>query len=293
MKLTRSEWKARKFERRTIQRKANLIRVKSMHKFRLEKPTDLSTNKQIILSEKFYIGCSGWFYWEWKGILYPEKSKPSEWFNLYCKQFDTVELNAPFYSWPTIATVKTWYRQATSKKFVYAIKIPELITHIKKFAGTKELIKDFDIVADILGEKFGCFLYQCPPTFKYTQARLKRIVNQLNLQRRNVVEFRHISWWNQEVYETFRKYNIIFCSCSSPKFPDELIKTADDVYIRFHGKSKWYKHDYSKEELAEWVGQIKKSKAKRIWAYFNNTAEGHAIPNSQEFIKQLKNNNIM
>lgn len=259
-----------------------------MHKFRLENSAGLVANKKINLSEKLYVGCSGWFYWHWRGIFYPENSKTSEWFKQYQKKFTTVELNAPYYSWPSIATVKTWYRQASSKKFLYTIKIPELITHIKKFVGTKELIKDFDVVADLLGDKFGCFLYQCPPSLKFTSARLKRIVKQLNLQRRNVLEFRHISWWNQEVYETFSKNNIIFCSCSSPKFPEELIKTAKEVYIRFHGKSKWYKHNYSKEELAGWVSQIKKSHAKRIWAYFNNDRHGYALVNAKELIKQLK-----
>lgn len=287
-KLSLVEWRAKKAARREKQRKINLLRASKMHKARLTIQTNSSTTEKIQFAEKLYIGCSGWFYWHWRGKIYPETSKTNEWFNLYCKKFQTVELNAPFYSWPTVNTVKTWYKQAISKGFVYTVKIPELITHIKKFVGTKELIKDFDLVADELGDKFGCFLYQCPPSFKFSSARLRRIVKQLNLNRRNVLEFRHISWWNQEVYNTFSENNIIFCSCSSPKFPDELIKTADEVYIRFHGKSKWYRHNYTKKELAEWVLQIKKSGANRVWTYFNNDRDGYAIDNAKTFNRLLK-----
>ena len=67
--------------------------------------------------------------------------------------------------------------------------------------------------------------------------------------RRNVVEFRHGSWWNEDVYAAFRETGTIFCSCSGPLLPDALIKTADDIYIRFHGLTRWYRHDYTKEEL--------------------------------------------
>jgi uncharacterized protein YecE (DUF72 family) len=284
------EWRIKKALRRQKQHQTNLLRAKSMHKFRIRESSEIKQNNKIKLSEKIYIGCSGWFYWKWKGKIYPKESKTSEWFNIYRKKFYTVELNAPFYSWPTLNTVRTWYKQAKTNHFIYTIKVSELITHIRKFVGTKELIKDFDIIADVLGKRFGCFLYQCPPSFKFTSARLKRIVKQLNLNRRNVIEFRHKSWWNKEVYDTFRKHNIIFCSSSSPKLPDDLIQTADDIYIRFHGKSKWYKHHYTKQELAEWVKKIKKSKASHIWAYFNNDWEGNAVFNAKEFIKQLKKN---
>ena len=143
-----------------------------------------------------------------------------EWFAHYLKRFDTVEINASFYSWPTIAGVQAWRRAPGKKKFVYTVKVCELITHVKKFKGTKTLIRDFGMIADILGDQMGCFLFQLPPSYRYTNARLKEIVSQLDPARRNVVEFRHASWWNEEVYSAFRKAGIIFCSCSGPRLPD-------------------------------------------------------------------------
>ena len=146
------------------------------------------------------IGCSGWYYWHWKGRFYPETTPGSRWFKHYAGRFNTVELNAPFYSWPTLAAVKTWIRQAGRRNFIYTIKVCELITHVKRFAGTATLVKDFGCIADLLGPQFGCFLFQLPPSFRYTSARLNNILRQLDPRRRNVVEFRHRSWWNKEVY---------------------------------------------------------------------------------------------
>jgi uncharacterized protein YecE (DUF72 family) len=271
-------------ERREKQRAANPLRAKKMHKARLENPPlPLSHGEPPRLN----IGCSGWFYWDWRGIFYPEEMPTKDWFAHYAKHFDTVELNAPFYSWPTVAAVRTWLRQAGEKKLVYTVKVSELITHVKRFTGTKELVHDFGYIADLLGEHMGCFLFQLPPSFHYTPARLKRIVTQLDPARRNVVEFRHESWWNDEVYKAFRKAGIIFCSCSGPRLPDELIKTADEIYVRFHGTEKWYKHNYTKEELALWAARILESGAKRIWIYFNNDYGGHAITNAKTLLQLL------
>jgi uncharacterized protein YecE (DUF72 family) len=184
--------------------------------------------------------------------------------------------------------VQAWRRQPGKKTFVYTIKVCELITHIKKFKSTKTLVKDFGMIADILGDRMGCFLFQLPPSYRYTKTRLNDIVSQLDPARRNVVEFRHASWWNEEVYSAFRKAGIIFCSCSGPRLPDELIKTADEVYVRLHGPKRWYRHDYSKEELMEWADRIKASGAKRTWIYFNNDNEAHAPKNATVLRRMLK-----
>jgi uncharacterized protein YecE (DUF72 family) len=279
------DWKARKAERRQKQRAQNVLRAEKMHKARLEYTAPLPFKSPKL--ENLYIGCSGWFYWDWRGRFYPESSQPNEWFALYKKKFDTVELNAPFYSWPTLGTVRTWVRQAGKGAFVYTVKVSELITHVKKFTGTKELVKDFYFIAEILGPRMGCFLFQTPPSYTYTPARLKNIVSQLDRRYRNVVEFRHASWWNEAVYKAFRKAGIIFCSTSGPKLPDELIKTADEIYVRFHGKERWYRYHYSNEELQEWAAHINKSGAKRVWVYFNNDYETNAIKNAVSLRRML------
>ena len=239
-------------------------------------------------SSEIHVGCSGWFYWHWRECFYPQGAPSSRWFDHYASQFRTVELNAPFYSWPTVATVQTWVRQAGRRKFVYAVKVNELITHQKRMTGTKRLVRDFGLVADLLGPRFGCFLFQLPPSFRYSAAALKRVLRQLDPARRNVVEFRHRSWWNERVFRAFRDAGATFCSCSGPRLPDELVRTSDDVYVRFHGTKQWYRHDYTKAELAVWAERIRSSGAKRVWVYFNNDRGGYAIKNARELLRQLK-----
>jgi uncharacterized protein YecE (DUF72 family) len=288
------ERRAKREARRTAQRAANIGRAEKMRKARL----GTAPIQQRVSPAKgscegdhrtphVHVGCSGWFYWDWRGRFYPSTLPPNKWFSHYASRFKTVELNAPFYSWPTVATVKSWLRQAGRRRFVYTVKVSELITHIKRFSGIKKLVEDFGFIADLLGRRMGCFLFQLPPSFHFTRARLKRILAQLDPTRRNVVEFRHRSWWNEDVYAAFREAGVIFCSCSGPRLPDELIKTADDVYIRFHGKKKWYRHDYSKEELAVWADRIRSSGATDVWAYFNNDREGYSIKNARELLRQL------
>jgi uncharacterized protein YecE (DUF72 family) len=142
------------------------------------------------------------------------------------------------------------------------------------------MIRDFGYIADLLGERMGCFLFQLPPSFDYSPARLRRILDQLDPQRRNVIEFRHASWWRRDVYRAFEKTGAIFCACSGPKLPDDVVCTADDLYVRFHGTQRWYRHDYSDTELADWARRIKAAGAKRVWAYFNNDFQAFAIKNA-------------
>ena len=278
--LTREERRARRLLRRERQRKDNIGRAAKMHAARLDGERVGGEHRPAALKEPVYVGCSGWFYWKWRGLFYPEDLPTGEWFRHYAKHLHSVEINASFYSWPTVTNVNAWRRQPRKRDFVYTVKACELITHIKRFKGTKTLIKDFGMIADILGDRMGCFLFQLPPSYHFTKARLTAIVSQLDPARRNVVEFRHASWWNETVYAAFRRSGTIFCSCSGPRLPDELVRTTDEVYLRLHGPKHWYRHHYSKEELMKWVDKIEVSGAKRVWVYFNNDNEAHAPRNA-------------
>ena len=291
-RLERAARRARREERRARQREQNVHRAAAMHRARLawEREHGRAAPSPGLQTTKagLFVGCSGWFYWHWRNDFYPNGLPTSRWFEHYARQFRTVELNAPFYSWPTVATVEGWVRQLGRRRFVYAVKVSELITHVKRFVGTQRLVRDFYHVADLLGPRLGCFLFQLPPSYRYTPGRLRSIVRQLDPSRPNVVEFRHKSWWNETVYAAFREAGIVFCSCSGPRLPDELVRTADDVYVRFHGTTRWYRHDYTKQELAVWAERIRGSGARRVWAYFNNDREGYAIKNARTLIRLLK-----
>lgn len=286
-KMTLEEWRARRALRREKQREENFGRAAKMHKARLEMEAANLEHASSSPRDSAHVGCSGWFYWKWRGLFYPADIPTGAWFDHYAEHFDTVEINASFYSWPTVTNVKNWKRQPGGRNFIYTVKVCELITHIKKFRGTKTLVKDFGMIADILGERMGCFLFQLPPSYRFTKARLTSILSQLDPARRNVVEFRHASWWNETVYAAFREAGVIFCSCSGPRLPDELVKTADDVYVRLHGPKRWYRHHYSKEELSKWAERITMSGAKSAWIYFNNDNEAHAPENAKTMQRLL------
>ena len=235
---------------------------------------------------KIFVGCSGWFYWHWRGIFYPDDKRTDRWFKHYAANFDTVELNAPFYSWPKDATVRSWKRNAP-EHFRYSVKVNRLITHEKRLQRTRALVQKFCGIEPILGEKLGCFLFQFPPSYKYTPSRLRSIITQLDPKFRHAVEFRHKTWWRKAVYRAFEKRGLTFCSVSGPRLPSDLIKTNERLYVRFHGTSRWYRHDYSTGELTEWAERILGSGAREAWIYFNNDREGFAIKNARELRRLL------
>lgn len=279
MSLTREERRARKAERRVKQRQITVLRAQKMHDARLlaeQQTPPLAVPPPPQLN----VGCSGWFYWHLKGSFYPSQMPTSDWFAHYADHFSTVELNAPFYSWPTVRTVETWRRQAAGRQMTYTVKVSELITHIRKFEDTATLVRDFGHIADLLGPRMGCFLFQLPPSYHYTPERLQQILGQLDPTRRNVVEFRHPSWWRDDVYAAFETADVIFCSLSGPHLPDPVIRTAEDIYVRFHGIERWYRHDYSEAELSDWARRIQDARPGRIWIYFNNDFDGYAVKNA-------------
>ncbi|HEY2103017.1 MAG TPA: DUF72 domain-containing protein [Chthoniobacterales bacterium] len=233
------------------------------------------------------IGCSGWFYWHWRGKFYPDAKRTDHWFHHYTQTFHTVELNAPFYRWPKIATAKAWVRNAPDD-FRYSIKVNRLITHEKRMRRTGMLVEEFCKLAHVLGAKMGCFLFQFPPSYHFTASRLRSITSQIDPSFRCAVEFRHKSWWREAVYRAFRQHGLIFCSISAPRLPNELIRTSETIYLRLHGRSRWYRHDYSGDELDEWAKKIAGSGTKEAWIYFDNDREAFAIKNAQDLIRRCR-----
>jgi uncharacterized protein YecE (DUF72 family) len=228
---------------------------------------------------KYLLGCSGWYYNDWKGRFYPEKLSKTKWLEYYSKQFNTVEINNTFYRFPTEKTVKRWYKR-TPDNFKITLKANQLITHRKRFKNSKSTVNRFYKLAEILEDKLGCVLFQLPPAIPKDIDFLKNALNQLNSSKNNVIEFRHSSWFDDETYAILQAFNVGFCSISSSDFPEEIITTSDIDYIRFHGKGhEKYRYLYSKKELEEWGETIKNSNSKRTFCYFNNDYEANAPEN--------------
>ncbi|MCS3529189.1 DUF72 domain-containing protein [Chryseobacterium sp. JUb7] len=231
--------------------------------------------------ENLYVGCSGFYNNDWKGSLYPEDSKSKDFLTLYSQTFNSVEINSTFYRKPTEKTLLKWFDE-TPEDFKFFIKIPKAISHEKRLKDCKKDISEFcDHIQSGLKEKLSGFLYQFPPSFKNTQENIDLILNNLNDDFLNVIEFRHESWWQEEIFNLLRKNYIVFSGVSFPgNLPEEMIINHPEVlYYRLHGKPILYKSEYSEEFLSILAEKIKKAQHK-TFIFFNNTWGTAAINNS-------------
>ena len=237
------------------------------------------------------IGCSGFHYKEWKGIFYPGSLPQKEWFKFYTHKFNTLELNVSFYRFPILSSLEKWYNTAPDN-FSFAVKVPRLITHYKKFSGCSRLIDDFyTLVTKGLKEKLGPVLFQLPPKYAYTKDRLDLIVKSMYKEFKNVIEFRDASWWTPSVFTRFKKEKLIFCGIDYPGLPNDPIKTSPIAYYRFHGKPRLYYSAYKKKELKIIADSILGNKnVAKAYIFFNNTATPAAIKNANLLKKYLMNN---
>ncbi len=232
---------------------------------------------------KWWIGCSGFHYKHWKGLFYPEKLPQTKWFSFYNEHFKTLELNVTFYRFPQLSFLETWYNKSP-ELFSFSVKAPRLITHYKQFIDTQQLVDDFySTIKEGLKEKLGCVLFQLPPRMKYKREKLEQIIDNLNPAFNNVLEFRHDSWWNAEVYNKLSKQNITFCGMSHPQLPGEVIQNTRVLYFRFHGVPHLYSSSYDTDTLKRISNEINENLSiKEAFIYFNNDIDGSAIKNATE-----------
>ena len=234
---------------------------------------------------KWHIGCSGFHYKDWRGKFYPEKLAIKNWFDYYTQFFDTVELNVTFYRFPQLSFLQNWH-QKSPEHFRFSVKAPKAITHYKQFHDSARFINDFYETSNKgLQEKLGPVLFQLPGRLAYNEERLERIINSLSPSFNNVLEFRHGSWWREDVYRALAKHNITFCGMSHPSLPDDVIVNTSTVYYRFHGVPDLYRSPYSKEFLQGVVNAVKSNKGVTTgWFYFNNDFDAVGVRNAEEMI---------
>jgi len=240
---------------------------------------------------QYFIGCSGFYNKDWKEVFFPKGLPQSKWFEFYCTQFNTLELNTTFYRFPRIEILQKWYDKSPAD-FKFSVKAPRLITHYKQFNDVARLLHDFyTSVQEGLREKLGCVLFQLPARIAYSEAFLQRITQNLDNSFKNVIEFRHISWWNQFVFDELAKHNISFCSISIKNLPAEIIANTSLLYYRFHGIKKLYFSEYTKQTIKNFGDELKRQiNINTAYIYFNNTATIAAINNGR-YLKSILENN--
>lgn len=231
---------------------------------------------------KWFIGCSGFAYKDWREVFYPQGLPQSKWFDYYTKHFNTLELNVTFYRFPTLKSLQGWYNKAP-EGFVFSAKVPRWITHYRRFEETERMLRDFyGLLKDGLKEKMGVVLFQLPGQFAYSSEKLHKIIAQLDYSFTNVIEFRNKDWWRKDVMQLLKKNNIGFCGVSFPNLPDDAVINTTIPYYRFHGVPQLFYSQYSKAFVKKIYEQLAaKKSAKTIYVYFNNTATQAAINNAR------------
>ena len=234
------------------------------------------------MAKKWFIGCSGFAYKEWKEAFYPQGLPQSRWFDYYTRHFNTLELNVTFYRFPTLKSLQGWYNKAP-EGFVFSAKVPRWITHYRRFEETERMLGDFyGLLREGMKEKMGAVLFQLPGQFVYSKEKLHKMIEQLDYSFTNVIEFRNEGWWRKDVMQLLKKNNIGFCGVSYPKLPDDAVINTAILYYRFHGVPKLFYSQYSKAFVKKIYEQLaEKKSAKTIYVYFNNTATQAAINNAR------------
>jgi len=235
-------------------------------------------------SQRLYIGTSGWHYVHWLSVFYPKDLPKDKWLQHYSRHFKTVELNNTFYHLPKEKTVENWHKLAP-QGFIFSVKVSRYISHVKKLKEVQENINLFFDRMKHLKDNLGPFLTQLPPSFKKEKENIRCLDDYLKALPRNyrqVIEFRHPSWFNDDIYHLLNRYNAALCIVSMPNFPVVLEVTSDFVYIRMHGGSILYGSNYSKKELKECCNWIKRflDDGLDVYIYFNNDAYGYAVKNA-------------
>jgi uncharacterized protein YecE (DUF72 family) len=237
--------------------------------------------------KRVLIGCSGWNYADWKGRFYPQKGCPtSRWLEYYAQHFDTVEVNSTFYRLARRSAVERWVKQ-TPDHFVFAPKISRYITHVKRLTELERTLARFYEPLEPLtsSPKLGPVLWQLPANFHRDDERLANALRALPPGRHSF-EFRHESWFTDDVYDQLRAHDVALVLGDHPERPFQTHElTTDFTFIRFHYGKRGRNGNYSDKELSEWAQRIAKwRRTHDIFAYFNNDWSGFAINNAR-FLK--------
>ncbi len=237
---------------------------------------------------KLYIGTSGWNYYDWKDRFYPADSKPREYLAYYSRHFPTTEVNYSFYHLPKPTTYQNWAAQVPDN-FVFAVKTSRVITHIRRLKDVADEWQLFLDNASALGRKLGPVLLQFPPSFKKNAGLLAAFLQESPHMQgptgvRLALEFRHASWFDDEIRELAYTHGSTLALAHSQRYPQASFDPAAPfVYLRLHGPGALFASSYSRSELGAWARQIRgwMASGKSVYIYFNNDFGGYAIENAK------------
>jgi uncharacterized protein YecE (DUF72 family) len=233
------------------------------------------------MPEPVHIGCSGWNYRDWRGVLYPEGLPQRRWLERYAEVFDTVEVNATFYRLPSENAVRSW-AETVPAGFVFAVKGSRYMTHVKRLTPGYTFDRFFAAIDPLRqAGKLGPVLLQLPESFKRNDERLEATLESLP-PGRHAFEFRHPTWFTHAVYEVLRSHNAALVVSDHPKWPFQTREiTADWTYVRLHHGRRGRGGNYSERELDTWARRIAAWRSRlEVFVYLNNDWRAYAVQNA-------------
>jgi uncharacterized protein YecE (DUF72 family) len=236
-----------------------------------------------------YIGTSGWRYDAWRENFYGDRPA-SEWLRFCAGKFTALEVDATFYRLQSVDVFRRWRRE-TPPDFCFAIKANRFLTHNRKLREPLAPIRLERGRAAGLGAKLAVVLWQLPRNFRCNLERLEAFARALRAWRRvrHAIEFRHPSWFVDEVAECLRAHRIAVCQSDAADWPQWDAVTTDLVYVRLHGHAVTYASAYAESELRAWARKVRRwlSEGRDVHVYFDNDAWGHAPRDALRLIELL------
>lgn len=217
------------------------------------------------------VGTSGYAFKEWAGVFYPEDLSEDGQLGYYASQFPTVEINNTFYRLPKEHVLVEWASQVPDA-FVFAIKASQRITHFGRLKPESKGALDFLLKnTESLGAKLGPILFQCPPNLKKDLPRLENFLSYLPEGRRFTFEFRHESWFDDDVAALLRSRDAALCVSEQEDFAVPMRSTASWGYLRLH------RFDYDESALRQWLDKVRSQDWSDAYVYFKHDEAEDAV----------------
>jgi len=216
---------------------------------------------------KIHVGTSGYAYKEWKGKFYPEKISPKEMLRFYSGRLDTVEINNTFYHMPTESVLTSWAEQVPGD-FVFALKAPQAITHLKRLRNVSGETEYLFRTLSALDRKLGPVLFQFPKSFRADRAALQDFLGLIPADTSCAFEFRSPSWADDEILDLLRERGSSLCTADADENPaKEIIRTAPWGYLRLR------RSDYTDADLSQWLERILSQKWEEAFVFFKHEGD--------------------
>lgn len=225
-----------------------------------------------------FVGTSGYSYKEWRGSFYPQDLPEKQMLHFYGQQFSTVEINNTFYRMPRPSVLEAWVHEVPPD-FRFELKAPQRITHLLRLKNAAESVGYFLKVAETLKNHLGALLFQLPPNLKKDAPRLREFLALLPRQPHSAFEFRHQSWFDQEVFDLLHDHQCSLCIAEAENELDvPFVATANWGYLRLR------RPDYTDRDLANWCKRLRQQNWNEAFVFFKHEDEAKGPAMAKRFL---------